>query len=68
MGLRPEQAPLHLQDIDYVADQIEEVAFDRAQEVEQAVGAAASKSEVDVGNPDGADSQNRLRKTLYYYK
>jgi hypothetical protein len=63
VGLRPEQPSLHLQDINDVADEIEEVAFNRTQEVEQAIGATASKSQMDVGNPDGADSWNHFRKT-----
>src|SRR5262249_42734998 len=60
MRLRPEQPPLHLEHIDNVADQIEEVAFNGAQEVEQTIGAAAPKSKMDVGNPDGSNSQNHL--------
>jgi hypothetical protein len=58
--LRPEQPPFHLQDINDVADEIEEVAFKGVQKVEQAIGAAAPKSKMDIGNPDRADSWNHF--------
>ena len=65
----PEQPPFHLQDINDVAHQIQKVAFKGVQKVEQAIGAAAPKSKVDVGNPDRADSWNHFPETpADYYK
>jgi hypothetical protein len=40
--------------VDDVADQVERLALDRAQEVHQHRGVAAARAEMDVGDPDGA--------------
>jgi hypothetical protein len=46
VGLRPVPAALQLPAVDDVADQIEPVALDVADEVEQDLGLAASRAEV----------------------
>ena len=60
--LRPEPAPLQLPAVDDVPDQIERLALDRAQEVEQRLGLAAGRAQVHVGNEHGADRQRLLRE------
>ena len=42
--------------VDDVADQVERVGLDRAQEVEQVRGAAAPESQVDVGDEDACET------------
>ena len=55
----PVPALAQLPAVDDVADQIERLALDRVEEVDQHVGVAAGRAEVGVGDPDGAESQPR---------
>ncbi|EHP44079.1 hypothetical protein OR16_05342 [Cupriavidus basilensis OR16] len=54
MALRPVPAAAQLPAIDDVADQVELVRFIVLEEIEQVIGLAARRAEVNVGQPDGA--------------
>ena len=51
--LRPVPAALQLPSVEDVADQIEPVALDVADEVEQKLGLTAARAQMDVGDEDG---------------
>ena len=54
--LRPVPAALQLPAVDDVADQIERVAVHVADEVEQQLGLAAARAQMDVGDEDACGS------------
>ena len=68
----PVEALLQAPAVDDVADQIQRVAVDVVEEIDQHVGVAAARAQVDVGNPDRAvaaslddalrDGRSRLRE------
>jgi hypothetical protein len=59
MTRRPVPALAQLPAVDDVADQIEGLAIDRFQEIEQQLGIAAGGAEVGVGDPHGAHCEQR---------
>jgi hypothetical protein len=54
VGFGPVPALAQPPAIDDIADQIERLTFVRTQEIEQQLGVAAARAQVDVGNPDRA--------------
>ena len=57
VGLRPEPAPPQLPAVDDVAHQVQALALDHAQEVQQRLGLAAGRAQVHIGDEDGAHAQ-----------
>ena len=64
VALRPVPAALQLPAIDDVPHQIEGVGLDGLEEIEQQIGIAARRAEVDVGNPHAAQPQLAARRAL----
>ena len=54
MRLRPVEALLEPPSVDDVADQIDGLAIDAVEEIDQHRRVAAARAQMDVGNPDGA--------------
>jgi hypothetical protein len=63
VGLRPVPAAPQLPAVDDVADEVERLAVQGAKEVQQRLGLAAGRAEVDVGDPGRAHAK-RLRVRL----
>mmetsp|Transcript_38676 Transcript_38676/g.69599 ORF Transcript_38676/g.69599 Transcript_38676/m.69599 type:complete len:258 (+) Transcript_38676:1729-2502(+) len=57
VGLRPIPGTLELPAVDDVADQVERFAFDITEEVEQCLGLATRRAQVQVRNPDRTHRQ-----------
>ena len=54
VGIGPEPALAQAPPVDDVADEVELLGLERAQEIDQHLGLAAAGAKVDVGNPDRA--------------
>src|SRR5262249_43180198 len=61
MGLRPVPGRLELPSVDDVADQVDGIGVDIAQEIEQLVGLAAADSEMNVGQEQSPDTHGGFK-------
>ena len=64
---RPEPATLQLPAINDVPHQIEGFRLDRLQEIQQHIGVATRRAEVDIGNPYGAQLELATRGALIIF-
>jgi hypothetical protein len=55
--LRPEDPPLHFPDIDDVSNEVQILAVERMEEVEEVIGAAATKTQMNVRDPNSAERE-----------
>jgi hypothetical protein len=52
--LGPEHPLFHFPEVDDIADEIEVLALDGTEKAQEMVGATATKTQMDIGNPHGA--------------